>query len=86
MLGAIWLTTIGPAIQSGNAALGFLPNNDTFDIAAWTPVFFQFTVLMSALALLFVGPGMLSFDRLLLGGKPGSDAPAKATKSDKPAK
>ncbi len=75
MLAAIWLTTIGPAVQSGHATLGFLPQHDPFDINAWTPVFFQFTLLMSALALFFAGPGMLSLDRLLMGSRPQEDPP-----------
>lgn len=82
MLTAMWLTTVGPAIQSGHAALGFLPQHDPFDITAWTPVFLQFTLLMSALSLLFAGPGMLSLDRLLLGARRPAQTPAN-TKPEK---
>ncbi len=62
---AIWLTQIGPAIASGSAKLGFLPVHDTFDVAAWQPLLWQFSLLGAALALLFAGAGMLSLDRLL---------------------
>lgn len=62
---AIWLTQIGPAIASGTAKLGFLPVHDTFDVAAWQPLLWQFSLLGAALALLFAGAGMLSLDRLL---------------------
>jgi uncharacterized membrane protein YphA (DoxX/SURF4 family) len=69
MVGALWLTTIGPAIQSGDTVFGFFPNHPAFD-PAWQTPHLQFIVLCMALALFFVGPGTLSLDRLLLGGPP----------------
>lgn len=45
MLGAIWLTQVGPALQSGNTRLGFLPNHDVFDGQAWQMLLVQFTLL-----------------------------------------
>ncbi len=68
MLVAIWLTEIGPAIQSGTTVLGFLPDRPPFDPGAWSVLLWQFAILMSALALLFLGPGRLSIDHLLFGG------------------
>lgn len=67
MLVAMWLTVIGPAIQSGDTLLGVLPKHDVFDIDAWTTPLWQLSLLGAALALLFAGPGTLSMDRLLLG-------------------
>jgi len=75
MAGALWLTQIGPAVQKGDAVLGFLPNHPTFD-PAWTTFFLQFALIMSALALMFLGPGRLSLDCVLLpgGGHDDDDA------------
>jgi len=71
MLTAMWLTQIGPAIQSGSAVLGFLPPG-MFEMGASGPVythlFWQFALLMSALAIFLMGPGALSIDRLIFGG------------------
>lgn len=75
MIGAIWLTTIGPAIQSGETMLAVLPKHDAFDGQAWTTPLFQLTLLCSALALFFAGPGTLSLDRLLVGGPPKPPPP-----------
>lgn len=69
MLGAIWLTQVGPAIQSGSTRLGFLPNHDVFDGQAWQMLLVQFTLLCSAMSLLLAGSGSLSMDRALFGGK-----------------
>lgn len=85
MLVAMWLTVIGPAIQSGNTRLGFLPDYPLFGTDQWTTLLFQFSLLGSALALLFAGPGTLSMDRLLLGGSrkappPPPPKPAQAKK------
>ncbi|HZW08735.1 MAG TPA: DoxX family membrane protein [Phycisphaerales bacterium] len=84
MLGALWLTTIGPAIQSGNTVLGVLPDYPRFDPAWQTPLM-QFIVLCMALALFFAGPGTLSLDRLLLGG-PARTPPAKPAPAPAPPK
>ncbi len=62
MLGAIWLTQIGPAVQAG----GILPDYPAFDMA-WTKLFFQLSLLGAALALALLGSGALSVDRLLVG-------------------
>ncbi|MGD9789870.1 MAG: DoxX family membrane protein [Phycisphaerales bacterium] len=66
---AMWLTQIGPAMMSGDAALGFLPNHGAWDIAngqaAFATLFWQFSLFSIALALLFMGAGKASIDRAL---------------------
>lgn len=66
MLNAIWLTQIGPAVQSGNATLGFLPPHAAYD-AAWQTLLWQFCLLCAAMNLVFAGPGGLSMDRAISG-------------------
>jgi putative oxidoreductase len=73
MLGAMWLTQIGPAIQSGKTTLGFLPDYGAFDGMKWEPLMFQFALCAAALALAFLGPGRLSLDTALLSGRGGDD-------------
>jgi putative oxidoreductase len=73
MLGALWLTQIGPAIQSGSARLGFLPSYDAFDGEKWQPLLLQFALGAAAFALMFLGPGRLSLDAALLGGRVEDD-------------
>ncbi len=83
MIGALWLTAIGPALQSGKTTLGFLPDYPAFDPAWQTPLL-QFILLCAAIALFLAGPGALSLDRLLVGGpprpEPAKPAPAPAKK------
>jgi uncharacterized membrane protein YphA (DoxX/SURF4 family) len=68
MLGALWLTHIGPAIQSGHTQYGFLPNYPLFEEKnRWGEVFLQFSLLMSALALACAGAGRASLDYLFFG-------------------
>jgi uncharacterized membrane protein YphA (DoxX/SURF4 family) len=84
MLVAAWLTVIGPAIQSGNTRLGFLPNYPVFGGGGeWMVFLVQFILIGALLALLFAGSGGLSLDRALFGGPSGSrPAPAKDTSKD----
>lgn len=73
MMVAMLLTTIGPAIISPGAFLGFLPQPRLSEsgvwVGAWTPMLFQFTLLMASCALVLSGPGALSLDRLVFGGR-----------------
>ena len=62
MLTAAWLTELGPAIQSGNALFGFIPDYDIWDIYAWRPLLWQLALAADALALCFAGPGALAID------------------------
>ncbi len=64
---AMWLTVIGPAVQSGNTVAGFLPAYDAFDVNAWRTPLWQFALLGASLALLFAGSGTLAFDRAIFG-------------------
>lgn len=63
--GAIWLTVVGPAVQTGAAQFGFLPQFGPFEFAAWVPLAWQVSILVVALAVLFGGPGAASFDRAI---------------------
>lgn len=63
--GAMWLCQIGPAIQAGDAVLGFLPNYPTFDAEAWRPLMLSFALFMAALSLFLGGPGRPSVDHAL---------------------
>lgn len=65
MLVAIWLTELGPAIQSGDTLLGFLPNRSVFDIKAWQTLLWQCALLAMAASVFLTGPGALSVDRVL---------------------
>jgi uncharacterized membrane protein YphA (DoxX/SURF4 family) len=62
---AMWLTQIGPAVAAGGAVLGFLPPHAPFDIPAWQPLMWQFSLLGASLALLFTGAGFMSLDGML---------------------
>lgn len=84
MLGAMWLTVIGPAIQSGSTRFGFLPTYPAFGME-WKDLFWQFALFMSALGVFFSGPGTMAFDCLLFPrslpvSKPRPAAPAPAPK------
>lgn len=72
MLGAMWLTQLGPNIQAGNTVLGFLPAYPRYG-QEWTNLTFQFSLFMAAAALAFLGPGRASLDHLLLGGRTEDD-------------
>lgn len=67
MVGALWLTQIGPAVQSHKTMLGILPDYPLLG-KDWGLFQFQFVLLMGSLALAFCGPGRLSLDRAILGG------------------
>ncbi len=83
---AMLLTTIGPATLSGDAFLGFLPQPRLADsgawVSAWTPLLFQFTLLMAALALTLSGPGALSLDRLVFGSRAAPGAVASGAEDE----
>jgi uncharacterized membrane protein YphA (DoxX/SURF4 family) len=71
MVTALWLTQIGPAVQSGSAVLGFLPTG-VFALQAdsdyaYGQLLWQLALLLMALALVCVGPGALSLDRIVFG-------------------
>jgi len=65
MVGAIWLDQLGPAMQVGNTTLLILPGYGVWDIAAWRPLLWQFSLFCSACALALLGAGVPSLDRAL---------------------
>jgi uncharacterized membrane protein YphA (DoxX/SURF4 family) len=72
MAGAIWLTEVGPAVQSGNTWLFVLPDHPAFggigeEGGSYMMLLWQGTLLASSLAVLLLGPGCLSLDGLLFG-------------------
>jgi uncharacterized membrane protein YphA (DoxX/SURF4 family) len=73
MLGAIWLDQIGPAMQAGKTVLLLLPAHDPWDVAAWRPLLWQFSLLCSAAALMLLGAGAPSLDRALGWTRRGGD-------------
>ncbi|MEM8756245.1 MAG: DoxX family membrane protein [Planctomycetota bacterium] len=93
MLVAAWLTVIGPAIQSGNALLGFLPAG-LFDLKpfvgggvtyAYSTFLWQIALLVMALAVVLIGPGAVSIDRMLFGaGRSRSDDDPDYGEEDRP--
>jgi uncharacterized membrane protein YphA (DoxX/SURF4 family) len=74
MLGAIWLTEVGPAVQAGATGfLGLLPDRPSFSVEAWRNLLWQFALLMSSVALLMAGPGGLAVDGALFRRRGGYD-------------
>ncbi|HLP84570.1 MAG TPA: DoxX family membrane protein [Phycisphaerales bacterium] len=78
MIGAIWLTEVGPAIQTGKVVLGFIPDRDFFAIDVWKTLFWQLSLLMSALALALLGSGPIGLDRKLFPPPPPPPSNPKA--------
>ncbi|MFI4897215.1 MAG: DoxX family protein, partial [Phycisphaerales bacterium JB059] len=72
MLGAIWLATLTPAIQSTDPFLGFLPN-EPFLSFFWKDPFWQLLCLMASLAVFFSGPGALALDRAIFAPSSAND-------------
>jgi uncharacterized membrane protein YphA (DoxX/SURF4 family) len=68
---SMWVLEMGPAWASRDALWGFLPDPQLGDAltasTAWMSLMLHFVVLMTALALLIMGPGRLSADALLFG-------------------
>lgn len=75
MLTAMWLTELGPAIQAGDTFMGLLPAYGAYAVDEvgkfkFMTLLWQFALLGCGMALVFAGPGYLSFDRALFPGKP----------------
>ncbi|MEO1009373.1 MAG: DoxX family membrane protein [Planctomycetota bacterium] len=75
---AAWMTQIGPAIQAGDAVLGFLPGGegyDPWDLRTYSTFLWQIALLAASLGLVFSGGGGLSLDAWMFGrsGSPGDD-------------
>jgi uncharacterized membrane protein YphA (DoxX/SURF4 family) len=84
MLGAIWLTQIGPAVQSGQTLLGFLPAHDVWDARAWMPMAWQTSLLGSSLALMCLGCGALALDRMIAGFRDSGVRPSGREPREEP--
>lgn len=86
---AIWLTEIGPAIQSGDTILGFLPIRETYAVAlspnGYVTLMWQVSLLSIALALTTLGAGKLSLDAALFGAGSGGPKPAPKPPAPRPA-
>lgn len=67
MIVALWLTQLGPAIQTGQTAFGIFPDRPLFNPAEWQGVIWPFTLFMAALTLVLAGPGAYSLDRAIFG-------------------
>ncbi len=79
MLGAMWLTEFGPAIQTGDTFLGFLPDHAWHDGESWQHLLFQFTLFAGAMSLFCTGSGTLAADRFFASG-PGESPKKKKRK------
>jgi len=77
MCAAMWLTEIGPALQSGHTRLGFLPEYPTFDPASWQPLLLQFSLLTMAMSLVFLGCGAMGLDRAMFAPAPAAHPRSK---------
>ncbi len=78
MAGALWLVDFGPAMASGHAVLGFLPDHPAFSIPDWQGPLWRFALACMSLALFFAGPGLAAFDNALFGASRGLDTSGKA--------
>lgn len=68
---SLWVLELGPAWALREGILGFLPDpqisNPDVSTVIWMPLMLHFVVLMTALALLILGPGRLSLDGFIFG-------------------
>jgi uncharacterized membrane protein YphA (DoxX/SURF4 family) len=71
--GVLWIMHIGPALQTGNAVLGFLPAHAEYDQAAWMPILWHMALLLSSTALALSGAGAVSLDRALFARAPARE-------------
>ena len=77
MLNALWLTEIGPAIQTGTAKFGFLPAYDFWATDAagsfsYAKPLWILMLICASFSLVVLGAGGLSIDRLFTGSGRGS--------------
>lgn len=66
---ASWMSVIGPAVQSGQTTLGFLPQYGRFSLE-WMMPLWQFSLFTGALGLFFAGPGAASLDSVIFARPP----------------
>lgn len=77
MLGAMWLTELGPAWQSGKTVLGILPDRDPFSLELWRTFFWQLSLLGAGIAVALLGCGALGLDRKFFPPPPPAPPPGK---------
>jgi uncharacterized membrane protein YphA (DoxX/SURF4 family) len=65
MLGALWLTAVGPAVQTGDVVFGFIPAYGRWDGARWTVPLWNMALFTMALCVFLSGPGTLAMDNIL---------------------
>ncbi len=85
MLGAMWLTELGPAIQTGKTFLYLVPSREAgelFSVAVWQRWFWQLSLICSGIALAMLGPGPLSLDHGVFGSGEGGPPPKPAPKPE----
>ncbi|MGD9693232.1 MAG: DoxX family protein [Phycisphaerales bacterium] len=70
MLGALWLATIGPAINAPKAFLAFLPQLSSFE--GWHSLMLQLSAFACAIAVACLGAGWLSVDSFVFGSSRSS--------------
>jgi uncharacterized membrane protein YphA (DoxX/SURF4 family) len=79
MLGAMWLTEFGPALQTGRTYLGFIPRHGSgFAGSEYMTLFLQMCLFSMAVAVAAIGPGACSLDRALCRKAPPKPAPKPA--------
>jgi len=64
MAAALWFVAIGPAVQTGDTVLGFLPAYGRWD-SRWMVPLWNLALLTMSLCVFLSGPGTLAIDRLL---------------------
>ena len=87
MLGAMWLTELGPAIQAGKTFLYLIPTREAgelFSIPVWQRWFWQLAMMCSAAALAMLGPGPLSLDHIVFGSGEGGSGDSGGKLRPKP--
>ncbi|MBX9735986.1 MAG: DoxX family protein, partial [Phycisphaerales bacterium] len=85
MLGAMWLTELGPAIQAGKTFLYLVPSREAgefFSVPVWQRWFWQVSLICSGIALAMLGPGPLSLDHGVFGSGDAGPAPKPAPKPE----
>jgi len=65
MLGAMWLTQVGPAYSVGQTILWVLPDKTWWDPALWSGYLWQLLIITACVALACLGSGAVSVDRAL---------------------
>lgn len=84
MMVAMWLTQFGPAYAAGDAVLGFVPRHGIFEMDAtgmpvWLVLLWQLSLWAGAMAVLVLGGGWLSLDRVVFAKGSGEAGAREST-------